>query len=166
MKAYDNIYIDGAKPWEEFGWVGRDIALGEVILRVDRRNGRCGATNVNPLTGRRDLDIPGSLRAAFGHKDLGVYLVVRQAGSVGIGDRLLAPEAADAPPVLKPVAAGQPPSHKRFICRGCYYVYDEAAGVPQQEIAAGTAFGELPAAWSCPDCGTDKSTFRPYVQPA
>ena len=43
-----NIYIDGAPPWEEFNWVGSDIRLGEAVFRVDRRNGRCGATNVDP----------------------------------------------------------------------------------------------------------------------
>jgi hypothetical protein len=61
-----NLYIDGARPWEEFDWVGRDIKIGGVAFSVDRKNGRCGATNVNPVTGQRDLDIPGSLRAAFG----------------------------------------------------------------------------------------------------
>src|ERR1700756_226294 len=54
-----NLYIDGAEPWEEFDWVGSDIRIGETVFRVDRRNGRCGATNVDPETGRRDLDIPG-----------------------------------------------------------------------------------------------------------
>ena len=72
-----NVYIDGAAPWEEFDWVGADIRLGEAPSQVNRRNGRCGATNVNPVTGERDLDIPGSLRAAFGHEDLGVYLMTR-----------------------------------------------------------------------------------------
>ena len=43
-------------------------------FQVDRRNGRCGATNPDPVTGRRDLNIPGSLRKMFGHKDLGIYL--------------------------------------------------------------------------------------------
>ena len=74
-----NFYIDGANAWEEFEWIGSDIMLGDVLFRVDRRNGRCGATNVNPATGQRDLDIPGALRGSFGHKDLGVYLVVRTA---------------------------------------------------------------------------------------
>ena len=46
-----NLYIDGARPWEEFEWVGSDIRIGGVVFRVDRRNGRCGATNVNPETG-------------------------------------------------------------------------------------------------------------------
>ena len=81
-----NFYIDGARPWEEFEWVGGDIRIGEGLFRVDRRNGRCGATNVNPETGRRDLDLPGSLRAAFGHKDLGIYLVAKEGGHVSVGD--------------------------------------------------------------------------------
>jgi hypothetical protein len=76
-----NLYIDGARPWEEFDWVGRDIRIGGVTFSVDRKNGRCGATNVNPVTGQRDLDIPGSLRVAFGRKKLGVYLIARESGA-------------------------------------------------------------------------------------
>lgn len=79
-----NLYIDGARPWEEFEWVGSDIRIGDGLFRVDRRNGRCGATNVNPETGRRDLDLPGSLRAAFGHKELGVYLIAREGGRLAV----------------------------------------------------------------------------------
>jgi hypothetical protein len=40
-----------------------------------------------------DLDIPSSLRAAFGHKNLGVYLVVREGGRLGVGDSVLAPRS-------------------------------------------------------------------------
>ncbi|MCX7361245.1 MAG: MOSC domain-containing protein [Alphaproteobacteria bacterium] len=96
-----NIYIDGGKPWEEFDWIGHDIAIGPTVFRVDRRNGRCGATNVNPGSGRRDLDIPGSLRTAFGHKDLGVYLVTRKTGEVSVGT---GPRAAVRP--ARPCDAG------------------------------------------------------------
>jgi len=67
------------------------MRMGEATFRVERRNGRCGATNVNPDTGRRDLDIPGSLRAAFGHKDLGVYLACRESGTVAAGDSVEIP---------------------------------------------------------------------------
>ena len=45
-----NIYIDGARPWEEFDWIGSDIRIGGAVFTVDRKNGRCGATNVNPRT--------------------------------------------------------------------------------------------------------------------
>lgn len=159
-----NIYIDGAEPWEEFDWVGRDIAVGDAVLRVDRRNGRCGATNVNPQTGRRDLDIPGSLRAAFGHKDLGVYLVVRKSGAIAAGAQLVTPRG-DRPDqaIQASPPPGTAPSQRRFICRGCYYVYEEAAGLPQQGVPPGTRFADLPDGWRCPDCGTDKGTFRPLV---
>ena len=96
-----NIYIDGARPWEEFDWVGSEIRIGDAVFAVDRKNGRCGATNVNPATGRRDLDIPGSLRAAFGHKNLGVYLVVRDGGEIAVGDSVFVPRSTPAQPVTR-----------------------------------------------------------------
>jgi GntR family transcriptional regulator/MocR family aminotransferase len=160
-----NIYIDGAKPWEEFDWVGSDITIGNVVFAVDRKNGRCGATNVNPANGRRDLDIPSSLRASFGHKNLGIYLIVRDGGELAVGDPLFAPRtnARAAACTTVPAANG---AQRRFMCRGCYYIYEEAAGLPQQSIGPGTPFAAIPSTWRCPDCGTDKATFRPYVEAA
>jgi GntR family transcriptional regulator/MocR family aminotransferase len=32
-----NIYIDGARPWEEFDWVGSEIRIGETVFMVDRK---------------------------------------------------------------------------------------------------------------------------------
>jgi GntR family transcriptional regulator/MocR family aminotransferase len=127
---------------------------------VDRRIGRCGATNVDPQTGRRDLDIPGSLRKAFGHKDLGIYLVARNDAALAVGDAVEPP--AGATRAVPPMAAAPAAGRRTFICRGCYYVYQEAQGLPLAGIAAGTRFAALPAGWRCPDCGTDKSTFRPH----
>ena len=120
-----NFYVEGVRSWEELEWVGSDIMLGDVLFRVDRRNGRCGATNVNPVTGERDMDIPGSLRKGFGHKDLGVYLVARTNGKVVVGDRVSTPDLPHGSmpdpvaPLLPTRGAG------RFICRGCYFIYDE-----------------------------------------
>ncbi len=160
-----NFYIDGVRPWQEFDWIGSDIRLGDAVFRVDRRNGRCGATNVDPASGRRDLDIPGMLRAAFGHKDLGVYLVVRKTGKVVVGDPVECPgsEAAAAEVAPAAVVAGV---FRRFICRGCYFIYEEGHGLPQQSIAPGTPFAAIPASWRCPDCGTEKTTFRPHLPSA
>ncbi len=156
-----NFYVDGARPWEEFDWVGQDVRIGGVVFSVDRKNGRCGATNVNPVTGQRDLDIPGSLRAAFGHKNLGVYLIARQGGVVSVGDRLATPGApAEDAPAFRPVLAAA--GGRRFICRGCYYIYDEAEGAPGNGAGPHTPFDAVPADWRCPDCGTEKTTFRPY----
>ncbi len=156
-----NIYIDGAAPWEEFDWVGNDIRLGEAVFWVDRRNGRCGATNVDPATGRRDRDIPGSLRKAFGHKDLGVYLVARTDAALTVGDVLQRPGGA-TPRAATAKEAGVPASPRTFICRGCYYIYDEAQGAPATGAAPGTRMADLPAGWRCPDCGSEKGMFRPH----
>jgi len=160
-----NFYIDGARPWEEFEWIGGDVAIGDARFRVDRRNGRCSATNVNPTNGQRDLDLPGSLRASFGHKDLGVYLVVRQGGKVVIGDGVMVPHgvevlSTDPPPVAAIASTDQ---RRRFICRGCYFIYEEAEGPPQAAVAPSTPFAALPPDWRCPDCGTERENFRPYV---
>jgi GntR family transcriptional regulator / MocR family aminotransferase len=143
----------------------RDIVVGDTLMRVDRRNGRCGATNVNPANGRRDLDIPGSLRAAFGHKDLGVYLVVREGGKLAIGDTVLAPRSAATERAVVSASLGRLQG-RRFMCRGCYFIYDESAGLPVQAIPPGTAFALLSAGWVCPDCGSDKATFRPHLETA
>lgn len=160
-----NFYIDGAKPWEEFEWVGSDIQIGGGLFRVDRRNGRCGATNVNPETGRRDLDLPASLRAAFGHKELGIYLVARESGRVAVGDTVSAPMTLGGSTLARPPAAHRPAGRQLFICGGCYFIYDPSTGLPDLSIPAGTAFGAIPPNWRCPDCGTDKTTFRPHVEP-
>jgi GntR family transcriptional regulator/MocR family aminotransferase len=154
-----NFYIDGAPPWEEFEWIGGTMRMGGAVLRVDRRNGRCGATNVNPATGRRDLEIPAALRAAFGHKDLGVYLVVERAGEVAVGDTVSVSWGRDGAVQVMP-AAVPVTGRARFICRGCYYVYDEAAGAPRHGVPAGTPFAALPPDFPCPDCGTDLTKFR------
>jgi GntR family transcriptional regulator / MocR family aminotransferase len=160
-----NFYIDGAAPWEEFDWVGSDIRIGEGLFRVDRRNGRCGATNVNPETGRRDLDLPGSLRAAFGHKELGIYLIAREGGTVSVGDPVVTPMSTGSSHVARPLNGVRRPGLQQFICGGCYFIYEPSAGIPDQSIAPGTPFAAIPANWRCPDCGTEKSTFRPHVEP-
>jgi GntR family transcriptional regulator/MocR family aminotransferase len=156
-----NLSVDTGRAWEEFDWVDQEIRLGDATLRVDRRNGRCGATNVNPASGIRDMDMPGSLRASFGHKDLGVYLTVETSGTIAVDDRLTLPFAATKVPAA--VAKMNGSAGRRFICRGCYYIYSEDAGVPADGIAPGTAYQQLPENFRCPDCGTDKGKLRPHV---
>ena len=156
-----NIYIDGARPWEEFDWIGGTLRINNTVLRVDRRNGRCGATNVNPDTGQRDLELPTALRAAFGHKDLGVYVVTEASGTVLVGDSVSTPNQVPASPDVAGVLATGGAPH-RFICQGCYYIYDEGAGVPAAGIPPGTAVAALPPDYRCPDCGTDGGKLRPY----
>lgn len=80
-----NIWIDGLAPWEEFDLVGRDLRIGDTVLRVRERTGRCKATTANPETGRQDADTLGALER-WGHTDFAVYAEVIEGGPVAAGD--------------------------------------------------------------------------------
>ena len=49
---------------------------------------------------------------------------------------------------------------QKWICTVCGYIYDPAKGDPENGVAAGTAFEELPADWVCPVCGASKEDFE------
>ena len=48
---------------------------------------------------------------------------------------------------------------KKYVCDVCGYVYDPAKGDPDNGVAAGTAFEDLPEDWVCPECAAVKSQF-------
>jgi len=50
---------------------------------------------------------------------------------------------------------------KRYVCDVCGYVYDPEVGDPDNGVAAGTAFENLPDDWVCPECGAEKDQFSP-----
>jgi len=50
--------------------------------------------------------------------------------------------------------------YKRFMCLLCGYIYDEAKGWPQDGIAPGTRWEDVPPAWQCPECGATKNDFE------
>jgi uncharacterized protein YcbX len=81
-----NIHVEGLPPWSEFAWVGQEIAIADVRLRVTDRITRCAATNVDPKSGQRDLNVPRALEDAFGHTECGVYAEVISGGTVALGD--------------------------------------------------------------------------------
>ncbi|MGH6919985.1 MAG: MOSC domain-containing protein, partial [Geminicoccaceae bacterium] len=80
-----NLYIDGLDPWAELGWVGQELVAGEVRFACAERIDRCAATNVDPASGARDLNIPLALRQAYGHIDCGVLLGAVRGGRLEIG---------------------------------------------------------------------------------
>ncbi len=48
---------------------------------------------------------------------------------------------------------------KKYVCEPCGYVYDPEVGDPDNGIAPGTAFEDLPEDWVCPICGVGKDEF-------
>ena len=47
----------------------------------------------------------------------------------------------------------------KYVCNICGWVYDEAEGLPEQNIPAGTKFEDLPEDFTCPLCGVGKEDF-------
>jgi uncharacterized protein YcbX len=83
-----NVYFEGTPAWSELDWIEREIALGGTRLRVIAAITRCAATQVNPTTAERDLDIVAALRRGFDHNLMGVYAEVIECGEISVGDAL------------------------------------------------------------------------------
>lgn len=81
-----NLWLDGAAPFAEFGWIGQHLSIGGAVLRIEERITRCTATAVNPETGRPEGNTLAGLQAAYGHQDFGVYAVVVRGGPIAVGD--------------------------------------------------------------------------------
>ena len=88
LRFRGNIYVQGWPAWREFALLGKTLAAGSARLKVVKRIARCAATNVEPRTGIRDLQIPETLMRAFGHADCGIYAEVTAAGAIRPGDRI------------------------------------------------------------------------------
>ena len=83
-----NIYLDGWKPWSEFDLIGKTIRVGGVDFKVTKRVVRCAATEVNPQTAERDIDIPEAVWRKTGENDLGIYARAISAGKIAPGDKI------------------------------------------------------------------------------
>jgi uncharacterized protein YcbX len=91
LRFRGNLYVAGWPAWHEFDLLGQEITIGpHARLKVVKRIVRCAATNVDPDTGIRDLEIPATLMQTFGHADCGVYGEVVAAGEIAVGDELRA----------------------------------------------------------------------------
>jgi uncharacterized protein YcbX len=85
-----NVYFDGPPAWAELDWLGSEIAIAGARLRVIAAITRCAATQVNPATAERDLDIVAALYRGFGHNLMGIYAEVIGGGDIAIGDAIAA----------------------------------------------------------------------------
>ena len=49
---------------------------------------------------------------------------------------------------------------KVWECQVCGFIYNQAEGLPDEGIAPGTAWADVPDDWECPQCGTTKDDFE------
>lgn len=47
----------------------------------------------------------------------------------------------------------------KYICEVCGWTYDEEKGAPEQGVAPGTKFEDLPDTFVCELCGVGKENF-------
>jgi uncharacterized protein YcbX len=89
------IPLDDDQPWEEDGWIGRDVTVGGAVVNVDLATPRCATTTRDPATGERDWDALRAIKDLRGLSadrtiDFGVYATVVKPGRVSVGDAVTA----------------------------------------------------------------------------
>jgi len=50
--------------------------------------------------------------------------------------------------------------YRSWMCLICGWIYDEEAGLPDEGIAPGTRWEDVPINWTCPECGARKEDFE------
>ncbi len=49
---------------------------------------------------------------------------------------------------------------KTYMCVVCGFVYNEEEGLPDEDLAPGTLWDDVPDNWRCPECGASKEEFE------
>ncbi len=50
--------------------------------------------------------------------------------------------------------------YKIWQCLNCGYIYSEEDGDPEEGLAPGTRWEDIPDSWYCPQCGSGKEDFE------
>ena len=88
LRFRGNLYVEGWPAWIEAGLAGRELRIGSTRLRVVKAIKRCAATQVDPETAARYLDVPDALHRLTGEENCGIYGEVIAAGRIAEGDRI------------------------------------------------------------------------------
>ena len=49
--------------------------------------------------------------------------------------------------------------YRTYMCVVCGFIYEEEFGLPEDGIAPGTRWEDIPDTWQCPDCFAAKEDF-------
>jgi uncharacterized protein len=88
------ITMTGTEPWAEHGWSGRQVSIGETVLRVIAPVPRCVVTTRNPESGATDARVLHALARLRGKDDItfGVWCDISRPGRIHVGDLVIGPE--------------------------------------------------------------------------
>jgi uncharacterized protein len=82
-----NILIGGVAGLAEFDWEGSELHIGDAVIGIDSRRGRCPMTTVDPDTLERDPEVLRDIGRRFGGR-LALNAEVLVPGHVRIGDEV------------------------------------------------------------------------------
>ena len=80
-----NILIGGVAGLAEFDWEGSELHIGDAVIGIDSRRGRCPMTTVDPDTLDRDPQVLRDIGRRFGGK-LALNADVLRGGRIAVGD--------------------------------------------------------------------------------
>ena len=80
-----NIVVDGVDGTEEFGWPGAELHIGDVVIALDSRRGRCPMTTVDPDTLEVDRGVLKDIITRFDGQ-LALNAAVLRPGTIHVGD--------------------------------------------------------------------------------
>ncbi|WP_327198102.1 rubredoxin [Pandoraea sp. XJJ-1] len=60
---------------------------------------------------------------------------------------------------VRVVSGDTAPAYRQWVCVICGWIYDEALGCPDDGIALGTRWEDVPEDWRCPLCDVGKEDF-------
>jgi MOSC domain-containing protein len=85
-----NIAVDGLDTWEEQGWIGRNLRIGDVEFKAVAPVTRCLATHAHPITGKRDLPIMKTLLQLFPSErpTFAIMMTADRGGQIRVGDKV------------------------------------------------------------------------------
>ncbi len=94
-----NLVIGGVEGLDEFTWAGAELHIGDAVVGLDSRRGRCPMTTVDPDTLDRDPEVLRDIGRRFGGR-LALNATVVTAGRIQVGDavRLVRPSPGPGVP--------------------------------------------------------------------
>lgn len=175
--------LDKRKPWQateapQFVPVTAGVAVRPFVEIRDEEGLASFSVSVAPNTtalapdpavsnGQYLIIVRGSLHyAGKAYPALSVAFVQPQegrfelvAGAEGLDVLVLHFPRAIAQAAAPQVAKGAPGT-RIWQCMLCAFIYDEAKGMPDEGVAPGTPWEDVPQTWCCPDCSASKSDFQ------
>lgn len=88
-----NLLIGGVEGMDETAWPGASLRIGDAVVRLGSRRGRCPMTTVDPDTLVRDPEVLRDIGRRFGGR-LALNAEVRCGGAVRVGDAVTLVPAA------------------------------------------------------------------------